>query len=141
MILVISTFTIFPIITFTIISHMDFSQMRIQSTITTHHSNPYHHIYPIKSHTNLLNNQLQQPTTCTQKPLKIHQKFNEHYKYSKISPLLHLIYHMMWILTIFIINFMYFITLIFMDMNSERDTMSCGILFIFENANKLIDLD
>ncbi len=51
---------------------------------------------------------------------------------------------MMWLFIMFIIHYMYFMALIFMDMNdinSERNTISCGISFIFENTNKLIDLD
>ncbi len=67
---------------------------------------------------------------------------------------------MMWLLTIFIIHFIYFIALILqdnemssMDMNDinlesdtfiiscDNNTISCDVLFIFENVNKLIDLD
>ncbi len=66
----------------------------------------------------------------------------------------------MCLLTIFIIHCMYFIALILQDdemssmdindINLERNTfiipcnnntISCGVLFIFENVNKLIDLD
>eukprot|EP01083_Nonionella_stella_P274009 929837_1 len=83
MIVVISPFRIFSIMAFTIISQMDFPQIPITIHHYMHHCNAYQHIYPIKSHTNQLNDQLQQPTTYTQKSLKIYQKINQHYKIYK----------------------------------------------------------
>eukprot|EP01084_Bolivina_argentea_P022933 42659_1 len=98
MISAISTFSIFSIMAFKVISQMDFYQMSIQMPIDIDHLNPYQHIHPIKPNTNLLNAHLQQLySTCTQKSPKKAQKFNP-CKYRTIQLLLDLIYCMMWLL-------------------------------------------
>eukprot|EP01084_Bolivina_argentea_P071049 129216_1 len=93
MILHISTFWLFSIFAFMVISQMDFSQFSIQLSIDMDHSNRYQHTHSIKSHTKLLNDCLQQLSTCTQNTLKLDQKINVYYKYVRIQALVSLIYY------------------------------------------------
>eukprot|EP01084_Bolivina_argentea_P068751 125150_1 len=108
MIVTISIFEIFSIIAFAVIFETDFSQMSIQVTIDMDHSNPYQHIHPIKSSTKLLNNHTQLSSTCIENVAKIDHEINIFFPQVKSQPILHLKYHLIWLLNLFIMHLIYF---------------------------------
>eukprot|EP01083_Nonionella_stella_P136393 415048_1 len=71
MILTISSFLSFSILTFIIGFQMIFTKLPIPSTINMNQSNQYHFIQSIKPHTNPLNNHTLLSPTCIQKSTKI----------------------------------------------------------------------